>query len=290
MGYKYVGFKILMKLRTISIGDIHGRTIWKEIDPTKYDKIIFVGDYVDSFVYSDVEIQSNLLDLIQFKKENLDKVILLLGNHDIQYYFLGEGFGCGGFRPSMAENLRQIYLHHKDLFQVAYQYQNYLWTHAGISNGWYEWNQKELDDFKERFDVVDYADLFNKLLLTNQNRLLHQVGRCRKGSYPFGGITWADRRETSTDYVSGIHQIVGHSIIDQITKYGDDNGSIRYIDVLEKIEFLTTEYNKIEKKWGKNNKYDAMIREMFPDIKYNTKPEFILPTKFYEQEINERSS
>lgn len=277
-------------MRTISIGDIHGRTIWKEIDPTKYDKIIFNGDYVDSYVYSDVEIQSNLLDIIQFKKENIDKVILILGNHDIQYYFLGEGFGCGGYRPSMAENLKMIFIHNKDLFQVAYQYQNYLWTHAGVSNGWLEWNKKEIEDFKERFDVIDYADLFNKMLMTKNNRLLHQVGKGRQGSYLFGGITWADREETSRDYVTGLHQIVGHSPIDQITRFGDEHGSIRYIDVLGQIEFLKEEYAKIEKKWGKNNKYDEKIRELFPDIKRKEDLKLLLPTKFYEQEINERSS
>lgn len=280
-------------MKTISIGDIHGRTIWKEIDPAKYDKIIFNGDYVDSYEHTDGQIQANLLEIIQFKRDNFDKVILNLGNHDIHYYFLYENrFGCTGFRPTMAENLHMIFIHNKDLFQVAYQYQNYLWTHAGVSNGWLKQNQEEIDEFKERFDVTDYADLFNKMFLTSKyNHLLHQVGKGRKGSHKFGGITWADSEETSNNYLTGVHQIVGHSPIEQITKFGDEKSSIRYIDVFNRVEFLIDENKKIQKKWGKkNSKYDAKIRELFPGIQDNELPQINLPTKFYEQEINEHSS
>ena len=70
-------------MKTISIGDIHGRDIWKNVNPSKYDKIIFVGDYVDSFTISNTTILNNLLDIIEFKKSFKNKVILLLGNHDI---------------------------------------------------------------------------------------------------------------------------------------------------------------------------------------------------------------
>ena len=28
-------------MKTISIGDIHGKNVWKQVDPNKYDKIIF---------------------------------------------------------------------------------------------------------------------------------------------------------------------------------------------------------------------------------------------------------
>ena len=77
-------------MKTITIGDIHGRSDWQEIDPANYDKIIFVGDYVDSFTVSDIDIITNLLNIIQFKKDNMNKVVLLLGNHDLQYLFSNE--------------------------------------------------------------------------------------------------------------------------------------------------------------------------------------------------------
>jgi predicted phosphodiesterase len=34
-------------MKWITIGDIHGRDNWKSIDITQYDKVIFMGDYVD---------------------------------------------------------------------------------------------------------------------------------------------------------------------------------------------------------------------------------------------------
>jgi hypothetical protein len=221
-------------MKIISIGDIHGRNYWKKIDPSKYDLIVFVGDYLDSFYYTDAEILANFMDIIQFKKDNPDKVVLLLGNHDIQYCFLDEGYGCSGFRPTMAASLKHLFKENKNLFQAAHQVENTIWSHAGISKGWYEFNKKEIEEVRDKFDATNLADTFNKMLLMNRNYngLLHQVGRTRGGRYNFGGITWADRNETKDRYLDGYHQIVGHTPIDVITLFGDEKGSIRYIDVL----------------------------------------------------------
>lgn len=220
-------------MKIISIGDIHGRPYWKAINFSLYDKVVFNGDYLDSYYWNDNQILENFYDIMQLKKDNVEKVTLLLGNHDIQYYFLNEGFGCSGYRPTMAMSLNEAFKGNRDLFQVAFQIKNYLWTHAGVSNGWFKYNKKEIDDFQERFDCVNLADTFNKMLQAKENRLLHQVGKKRQGYYPYGGITWADRKETSNDYLDGYHQIVGHTPINTITKFGDDESSIRYIDVLD---------------------------------------------------------
>ena len=58
---------------------------WKEMPYTQYDQIVFVGDYVDSFDISNVRILDNLKKILFFKKALPDKVVLLIGNHDIQY-------------------------------------------------------------------------------------------------------------------------------------------------------------------------------------------------------------
>ena len=47
------------KIKILTIGDIHGKSVWNEIIPENYDKIIFVGDYVDSFYDSDITIINN---------------------------------------------------------------------------------------------------------------------------------------------------------------------------------------------------------------------------------------
>lgn len=38
------------ELKTVFIGDVHGRSIWKDIvAQEKADRVIFIGDYFDSF-------------------------------------------------------------------------------------------------------------------------------------------------------------------------------------------------------------------------------------------------
>jgi predicted MPP superfamily phosphohydrolase len=67
----------------LNIGDLHGRNNWIQWteEYKDVDKIMFIGDYVDSFDISNVEILDNLKNIIEFKQKFSDKVILLLGNH-----------------------------------------------------------------------------------------------------------------------------------------------------------------------------------------------------------------
>lgn len=73
-------------MKILVLGDIHGRTIWKEIlNKESPDFIIFLGDYVSSHDDISAEQQiSNLEEILLYKESNLDKVILLRGNHKIQ--------------------------------------------------------------------------------------------------------------------------------------------------------------------------------------------------------------
>ena len=73
------------------IPDIHGRTFWldKTNNISDYDKVIFLGDYLDPYPDENITVKNaieNFKEIIQFKKNNMDKVVLLLGNHDLPYY------------------------------------------------------------------------------------------------------------------------------------------------------------------------------------------------------------
>lgn len=75
-------------MRILVIGDIHGHDSWKAIvENEKYDKVVFLGDYVDSFTLQPLTIVKNLREILKFKRENKDKVVLLWGNHDHSYFF-----------------------------------------------------------------------------------------------------------------------------------------------------------------------------------------------------------
>ncbi len=72
----------------IAIGDIHGRDTWKPIvnsEIDNVDRIIFVGDYFDSFHIPMQTQISNFLDILELKRKYPDRVVLLIGNHDYHY-------------------------------------------------------------------------------------------------------------------------------------------------------------------------------------------------------------
>ena len=75
-------------MKILVIPDLHGNDIWEKIveqEINNVDKIIFLGDYVDSYHLSDDKILLNLRNVITFKIRNKDKVELLLGNHVYLY-------------------------------------------------------------------------------------------------------------------------------------------------------------------------------------------------------------
>lgn len=235
--------------RTITIGDLHGRPIWKKIIARKneFDKIIFIADYFDSMdykqnniiirkAYTNEEILSNILEIIFFKKENPDLVELLTGNHDASYFYFPKFF-CQGFRADAVHGIQALFHEHRRLFNVAYQYKNYLWTHAGVTNKWLAEFKPLAEERKLWDDSLPLADILNMANETSLQEKLFQTSGMRmhpRCEYPVGGIIWADKSETRRDAVSGLHQIVGHTPVERnLTIFNTaNNSSMAYIDSL----------------------------------------------------------
>lgn len=235
-------------MKVLSIGDIHGNTDWKcpllGYDPTSntgckttindFDKVVFIGDYVDSFHVNNHIMKQNLEEIIELKKKHSNKVVLLLGNHDLQYLFSVEKHECSGYRPGMRYVFEKLFRDNLYLFQVSYQYKNYIWTHAGIHRGWYRFRFKP---FVDKF----WGDDQHKLTLSEQlneafemnEEFLYDVGLSRGGSHDVGGPFWADRSEVYRKPIENYHQIVGHSRVEKIMNFEYKNSSITFIDVLE---------------------------------------------------------
>jgi len=225
-------------MKILSIADIHGRPYWKEWikEYDNIDKYIFIGDYVDSFDISNVEILHNLKEIIEFKKANLDNVILLYGNHDCSYALstphMSNPFKCSGYRPEAHWDLHDIFNNNKELFQASYQINNYLFTHAGISNEWF----KNQYTYNPTLDKI--SESLNESFKYKENSLF-DVGYLRDGYKNVGKIFWADKRETSIDPLNNIHQIVGHTVCNDIEIIKiNDNTSITYIDCINKPYLL----------------------------------------------------
>lgn len=231
-------------MKAIIIGDLHGKHCWKQVDVNKFDKVIFIGDFVDAWHETNDKIFNNLLDIIQLKRDFPDKVILLLGNHCCQYVYYPH-FRCSGFRPEAQPDLTSLFKGNRSLFQMAYQEGNYLFTHAGVSNSWLKKYQEEIDRYTKKFDLKTLADAFNVISETKDNWILHEFGPKRGGLRgDYGGVTWADIDETRNDFIPNFHQVCGHTPIKEITTFVNEgeNSSITYIDVLDK----KTEFYEIE--------------------------------------------
>jgi hypothetical protein len=225
-------------MKVIVIPDIHGNV--EMVDRAismlpECDKMIFLGDYTDSFKATNEDILTCVKKVIELKVYNGDKVTLLLGNHDYTYKESPDYY-CSGHRPEMIDML-------KPLFNTGYFYNHklingYLFTHAGITERWIDQAPYKIENESFLFKALDESEM------TQQGRdWLNQVGYARGGMrYNAGGIFWADKTELDNNaYFSEHikHQVVGHTCLPQIKhRVINEENSIYYVDN-QKNEFLT---------------------------------------------------
>lgn len=132
-------------MKIIVIGDIHGNPIWKEIVKKHAFEnviIVFVGDYFDSkneYYTTAMQIR-NFEDIIAFKKANMDRVYVLIGNHDYQYFpeIPNKGLMSGYQGDGKAVNITYILQENRKYMEIAYAKNNILFSHAGFSFNWAE--------------------------------------------------------------------------------------------------------------------------------------------------------
>ena len=129
--------------KVLVIPDDHGRGFWKEfVKGHENEMIVFLGDYVDPYPHENIseeEALANLLDIIEFKKEHKDNVILLLGNHDCSYRYNTSLCNCR-YAKRLAADFRRAFNDNKELFQLAFECKvcgkEYIFSHAGVSDNW----------------------------------------------------------------------------------------------------------------------------------------------------------
>lgn len=210
-----------------AIGDIHGRDCWKSLIDLSCNKIIFIGDYCDSFDYSDVFILHNLKEIIEFKKQYPYKVELLIGNHDWCYMF--HNFtSISGFRHFMFPSLNILFRDNIDLFNMAYQYKDILYSHAGLSEKYY---QNYISEYHEEGE--NYADVLNKLWVGKPN-VFYRVPSSRSlyRTQDYGCPLWEDYDNIKTQAVSDVRHVIGHTAIKEINHTDIFGVKVTNIDVL----------------------------------------------------------
>lgn len=229
-------------MKTIIIGDTHGRSTWKDIVAQEQaDRVIFIGDYFDSFDIESAEQQYNFKEIIEFKENTECEVILLIGNHDFHYYPGGETYS--GYQRGAAPAIRQLLEENKHHLQMCYQLDNILFTHAGIGHNWLTHQNK----YEPGVDSGTIADFVNAIWEHQPNRFMF-CGIDQYGNTKTQTPIWirpqallAGNKDTflKEEYI----QVVGHTQVRKIDIEGKATGGRYYfIDILDDLsQFLIYE-------------------------------------------------
>lgn len=210
-------------MKTIVLGDIHGYTAWKDIlkNEPEFDRVIFIGDYVDSFDRSGKEQMDNLLDIISYaKQEDVDpadqkEVILLIGNHDF-HYFPGVINPCSGYQPLMRPLFESVYQDNYVLFQTAFiDENNYIYSHAGITKTWLDhlglrqtWYDRDNIDTTQARELVSWI---NSTMVRNPRFFyFYDDDLGGYGNHVAQSPIWVRPQSLAKDGIDAV-QIVGHT-------------------------------------------------------------------------------
>lgn len=225
------------------LGDIHGRTIWKDIvKKEKPNLTVFLGDYVSSHTgISERDQCLNLEEILTFKEENQDNVILLRGNHDLESI----GYKWARCSPTTGSVVRAYMKSNKERFlfdtQWVYKIQesNILCSHAGVAP--YFLNQARLeyntlfDTTSEDFDITN----INKL---PPSELFGFTADDPMDSYGISSTqpcTWIRPNTLVMNNIEQFIQIVGHTPMYHISSMATIYHKIWFCDNLEDGEYLT---------------------------------------------------
>ena len=221
--------------KTIAIGDIHGRDIWKQIlEQERPDRVVFMGDYFDSFDIPGTEQIYNFRNILQWKTDNPQcEVILLIGNHD--FHYMPE---CrdrySGYQAALWPEIGKVLEEARDQLRMAYRMGDIVFSHAGISpefllnNNWGEQDMVEFinDLWHYRPHKFRFAD----------NGYGHSDPY---GNDTFQGPLWIRPKalmKACQDVKKSMRQVVGHTAVKEIDPGKSTGGRYYFIDTLNNAE------------------------------------------------------
>ena len=225
--------------------DIHGRVFWKRPceDIDRFKRVVFLGDYADPYIFEEItpaDALDNLKEIIELKEAYPDKVILLLGNHDMPYFsddYLGLHWGHSRHSKRFHDAFHELFNQYKSLFQLAYVEDDVLFTHAGVDSRWLETVVGCQSD-----DIHQICDALNHILDKEGGmKDLFKVSWERGGWDEAASCIWADVSDIMKDVESAkapdavvkpihrIKQVFGHTL----QAYEDRNGDVHMKDAVE---------------------------------------------------------
>jgi hypothetical protein len=232
-------------MKIITIGDIHGRVRWKEVLESEavWDKVVFLGDYFDAWDdFTPADQLYNFLEIAKFKRDNPDKVVLLFGNHDY-HYMPGVKDFYSGYQATARFHFQNALDDNRDSIQACYKWENYLFTHAGVTTVWWknliDWiGGRGIDvEGMEVDEVINLAFKFNP-----------QVFKFTDGRYfdPYGNEVcqtpiWVRPEALMKARLGDYFHVVGHTFGDPEVLTDGNPGGVIKIDALSLGYYLVIE-------------------------------------------------
>lgn len=206
-------------MRIIAIGDTHGRTDWKRVvgGEAAFDKVVFIGDYFDT--HEDIgptQQKDNFREILEFKAANMDRVVLLFGNHDY-HYLRTTNETYSGYQQWHKTDIQEL-LHpaiNAGLLQMCYSHENLLFSHAGVTKTWLKNNWTN--------PILSVESIVNDLFRFRPNTFKFTPGknRCNYGDDITQSPIWVRPESLFRDMLDGYIQVVGHTTRDRIEVGGD---------------------------------------------------------------------
>ncbi|MDR2496411.1 MAG: metallophosphoesterase [Tannerellaceae bacterium] len=193
------------------VPDVHGRNFWEPA--LEYEgEVVFLGDYLDPYSSEGISAAQALetfLKILDFKKQNPDRVTLLTGNHELHYY--DTKYRCTRFNYSVFEVVHSILTDDdtKDLFSVCRLTGKAIFVHAGILGGWHRRHAERLAGLGS---VID--EQLNRLFAVDKEPFGEVSYLYRGGSDDYGSPLWADFKEILYEreaFAPDFVQVVGHT-------------------------------------------------------------------------------
>lgn len=247
-------------MKILFVGDVHNhKYIFDDIKrlDTRYnfDRIIFIGDYVDDWNTTNHQSLESLDIIFKLKDENPDKYTFLIGNHELSYL----GYKCSGHQYELEDIMELKLKEHIDYFDLVTSVNCdgniYICSHAGFTNAFIEELLKSDEKYKNDTKFYDY-NLYYKMVNMNKDKLnnLEPFSHCsylRGGLDEFSSCLWCDIKEHSyfSMQVPLIpHQIVGHTPVKHII----ENNGIYFIDTHSTYQDGTEYGDKSYLMWNEN--------------------------------------
>jgi hypothetical protein len=217
--------RVTSQNKIVIIGDVHGKTIWKEIIKREQDAthFVFLGDYfdpynvpIDNIVHpygplTSERLVSNFTDILDFKKNSEKKVTLLVGNHDLHY--MANVVHSSRYDIdvrtllSTEVDLKKLVLN--DVLQLCFHLDNIWYVHAGFSNTWLRDNRLKLNEaeLNSHFKETLVADLpSNPYGFIDKDYLTDPFG-----NDVYQGPLWIRPQSVKRDCPVDACQVVGHT-------------------------------------------------------------------------------